>query len=124
MDAMNAMIASRLLGIRDLFRAIRGITSRVLSDFSIEALDAAVRQRAVLLLRIDSEHEALGAFDVRLWKEKEQVREIRSCIDDIRRFDLEAAALVRQRMNDVRRELSSLSDSSCAARQYTRNSRF
>ena len=121
---MNATIASRLSGIRDLVRAIREIASRVLSDFSIEALDAAVRQRAVLLLRLDSEQEALGIFDARLWKETEQAREIRSCIDDIRRFDTEATALVRQRMNDVRRELSSLSDSSSAARHYTRNSRF
>lgn len=123
--SLSAQITRQLALIRDLFRAVRDMTTGVLNDFSLEALDTMVRQREVLLLRIDSEKEALIRIHGSPYVNGHAAyRDIRNSIDDIRRYDQEAAALVRQRMDAVQRELSSLSDTSRAARVYTSNSRI
>jgi hypothetical protein len=125
MDPMNACILKHLSVVRDLYHAIREITARVVADFSIEALDTAIRQRSLLLLRIESEREALDErHGQNSWKGFAEYGEIRGHIDAIATLDREAAARVTNIMNDVRRELVSLTDTSQAARSYARNSVF
>jgi hypothetical protein len=129
MDPMNAalvaQIVKRLKAIADLLRAIRDHSSRILENFSASAIDAAVRQRALILLRIEDEREALLKIRApHFWNGYDEYKEIQSHINAITRLDKEAAALARLRMNEMRRELSSLTDTSCAAKVYTRNSRF
>lgn len=122
---MNASIVKQLSAIRDLYRAIREITARVMADFSIEALDAAIRQRSLLLLRIESEREALDRLHgLKSLKGCAEYEEIRGHITAIATLDREAGARVSIRMNTIRRELVSLTDTSRAARLYTRNSNF
>jgi hypothetical protein len=125
MDPMNASIVKQLSAIRDLYRAIREITARVMADFSIEALDAAIRQRSLLLLRIESERDVLDRLHgLNSWKGCAEYEEIRGHITAIATLDREAGARVSNRMNNIRRELVSLTDTSRAARLYTRNSAF
>ena len=122
---MNASILKHLLVVRDLYRAIREITARVMADFSIEALDAAIMQRSLLLLRIESERDVLDRLCVpNSWKGFAEYEEIRGHITALATLDREAGARVTTRMNTIRCELVSLTDTSRAARSYTRNSNF
>jgi hypothetical protein len=96
-----------------------------MADFSIEALDAAIRQRSLLLLRIESEREVLDRrHGPDSWKGFAEYEEIRGHITAIATLDREAGARVTNRMNNIRCELVSLTDTSRAARSYTRNSNF
>ena len=120
---MNTSIVKHLSVVRDLYRAIREVTARVMADFSIEALDAAIRQRSLLLSRIESEREVLERLHGQhSWKGFVEYGEIRGHIDAIASLDREAAAQVTSRMNGVRQELVSLTDTSRAAGLYTRSS--
>jgi hypothetical protein len=125
MDQMNAYLVKHFSAVRDLYCTIREITARVMADFSIEALDAAIRQRSLLLLRIESERDV---FERRLgpesWKWFAGNEEIRDHIDAIGALDSEAAARVMNLMNDVRRKQVSLTETAQAARSYTRNGAF
>ena len=120
---MNKPIAQHLSVIRDLYHAIQDMTARVMENFSIEALDAAIMQRSVLLSRIEGEREVIERIHGQhSWKEHAEYGEIRGHIDAITALDREAAARVRNRMDGVRRELVSLTETSRAARSYTRSS--
>ncbi|MBN2037547.1 MAG: hypothetical protein JW768_12470 [Chitinispirillaceae bacterium] len=123
--SLIAEVKKRLSAICDLYHAIRDITAQVMADFSIQALDNAVQQRSLLLLRIDDERSALRKLlDPPAWKTYDRYWEIRRHIDVITRLDKEAITLVSARMNEVRKELSALTASSRAAGAYTRYSRF
>ena len=123
MEPMNKPIALHLSIVRDLYRTIREVTARAVENFSIEALDAAIVQRSLLLSRIEDEREEIErVHGQKSWKGQVEYGEIRGHIEVIAALDREAAARVRCRMNGVRQELVSLAETSRAARSYTRSS--
>lgn len=125
MNSSNTAAVQPLLsGIRDLFRTLCSMTQRFLDDFSMQALQDLLRERSVVLLKIDSERaRLLGISTPRCWDRYGEYGEIRSAISTIAAYDREIAVRVTHDMNSISRELSSLSDSSHAAMKYTRHRR-
>jgi hypothetical protein len=122
---MNTAFTEALAAIRDLYRTIQEITARVLDDFSIEALNSAVRDRALLLARIDDERRVITkATAPNLLRTSAEFQEIRNCIESITALDHEVSNRVMRRMEEIRAELISLTNSSRAANCYTRHCRL
>jgi hypothetical protein len=117
-------IGNLLSEIRDLYGTLKEMTKRFLDDFSIPRLNELVRERALVLLKIDSEEERLLRIaEAGSLKRYGEYGEITDTIAAILSFDREIAARVTRVMNTVRGELSSLSESSNAAKVYTRHCR-
>lgn len=128
MDTVNTSnttpVQSLLSGIRDLYGTLCAMTQQFMDDFSIPALQDLLRERSVVLLKINSERtRLLGISTPRCWDRYGEYGEIRNAISAITAYDREIAARVTHDMNSISRELSSLSDSSKAAIKYTRHSR-
>jgi hypothetical protein len=128
MDTMNAsnttQIGLLLSEIRDLYGTIRDMTKRFLDNFSIPALDDLLRERAQVLLKIDSEEDhLLRISDVACLKQYGEFGEINIHRTAILSCDREIAARVTNGMKTVSRELSSLSATANAALTYTRHTR-
>jgi hypothetical protein len=122
---MSTAFTEALAAIRDLYRTIQEITARVLENFSIEALDSAVRDRALLLARIDDERRVITkATTPHLLRTSPEFQEIRNCIESITALDHEVSNRVMRRMEEIRAELISLTNSSRAATSYTRHCRL
>jgi hypothetical protein len=120
----NAPVQTLLSGIRDLYGALCTMTRRFLDDFSIPALQDLLRERSVVLLKIDSERtRLLGISTPRSWDRYCEYGEIKNAISAITAYDREIAARVTVDMNSVSRELASLSSSSTAAMNYSRHRR-
>ena len=122
--ALPSAIQSRLAAICGLYRSILELTKRVVADFSFDALNEALKKRDLLFLRIEGEESELyaqeGAFH---WVGTEHTREIREHIYAIADLDRRLTAQASDHIARVKQELSSLTDTSHAARAYTRNSR-
>lgn len=100
------------------------MTRRFLDDFSIPALQDLLRERSVVLSKIDSERtRLLGISSPRSWDRYGEYGEIRNAISAVSAYDREIAARVLNSMNSINRELSSLSNSSNAALNYSRHRR-
>jgi hypothetical protein len=122
--ALPSAIRSRLAAIGELYRSIVEVTSRVAENFSFDALDEALKKRALILQRIAGEESELragqGAFR---WAGTQHTREIREHISAIMDLDRSLEGQASDHIARVKQDLCSLSDTSHAARAYTRNSR-
>lgn len=119
---MNDILTGTLATIRDLYCTIRDVTARVLADFSVDALDALIRERSLLCARIEDERQRLPQGP-HWWKATPEYREICGHIAAIAAFDREASARIRAGMHAIKNELVALDRSSRAARSYTQNCR-
>ena len=117
-------IKARLSVIGDLYRSILELTKRVATDFSFDALDEALKKRALLLLRIDGEEGELRAQpDGRCWAASEHARDIREQVSAIMELDRALANRASGSLARVGAELSSLARTSHAAKAYAKNIR-
>jgi hypothetical protein len=128
MDTVNtsntSQIGQLLSEIRDLYGTLRTMTRRFLDEFSIPALQDLVKERAAILLKIDSEEERLLRIsEVQSLKQHDEYGEITDHIAGILTCDREIATRVTQGMKTINRELSSLSATSNAAIRYTQHTR-
>lgn len=120
----TSQIGQLLSEIRDLYGTLRDMTRRFLDEFSIPALQSLLNERAVVLLKIDSEEERLLRIsDVRRLKQYGEFGEITDHIAAILSCDREITERVKHGMKAVNRELSSLSATSNAAIMYTLHTR-
>jgi hypothetical protein len=128
MVAMNPSNTTRigqlLSEIRDLYGTLRDMTKRFLDEFSVSSLQDLVRERALVLLKINSEEDRLLRIsDVGGLKQYGEFREINDSIAAILAADREITTRVTSRMNSINSELALLSDTSSAAKTYTRHCR-
>jgi hypothetical protein len=120
----NSQIGQLLSEIRDLYGTLCVMTRRFLNEFSIPALQELLEERALVILKIDSEEDRLlRVSEPRTWKKYGEYKEIEDHISTIVSCDREIAARVTHGMNAISRELSSLSDFSSAAKTYIRHCR-
>jgi hypothetical protein len=128
MDAMNApgatQIGQLLSEIRDRYGTLRDMTRRFLDEFSFPALPDLLKERAGVLLKIDSDEERLLRIsDVECLKHYGEYGEITDHIAAILSCDREITERVKHGMKVVNRELSSLSATSNAAIMYAHHTR-
>jgi len=120
----TTQIGMLLSEIRDFYGTLRAMTRRFLDEFSIPALQDLLKERAVVLLKINSEEEQLiGISEIQGLKKYSQYGEISNHISAILSCDSEIAARIKYGMSEIRGRLSKLSDSSNAALKYTRHCR-
>ena len=120
----TTQIGQLLSDIRDLYGTLQDMTRRFLDEFSIPALQDLLKERAVVLLKIDSEEERLLRIsDVRCLNHYGEYGEITDHIAAILSCDREITERVKHGMKAVNRDLSSLSATSNAAIMYTLHTR-
>lgn len=125
MNPESSAKISRLLDeMLRLYSSLMAVTRRLVINFTPAALSHTLGDRATLLCCIEAKRSELEKTAIREeYEHFEQCRMIRGYIAGISVLDRTIALLIAARMNQLKRELSTLPVNYMAARNYLKHSR-